>query len=587
MANLELAEIFREIAEILEITGENPFKIRAYYRVVQVLESLPEEIDQVYKRGELHKIPGVGAHIAQKIEEYIQTGKMGYYDRLIKNTPAGLLKILEIPEVGPKTVKLLYEKLGIDSVAKLKKAISAKKIRGLPGMGEKTEENIKKGIEFLSTLAGTGKKSKRMLLGNAYPLSLAIIDALTKLPEVEEISQAGSLRRMKETIGDIDILVTSTAPKKVMKAFTSLPMVTKINSFGETKSSVIMEGKLQVDLRVVEPDSFGAALQYFTGSKAHNIKLREMANDKGYKINEYGLWMQNKKVPLAGGRGWLRLASRKEKEIYNALGLDYIAPEIREDRGEIEASLKKKLPHLLKQKDIKGDLHVHSHWSDGHDSIEEMASTAMELGYEYIGITDHSRSLKVAKGLSISEVKKQLEEIKILNRELKGFRILAGCEADILGNGTIDYPDEVLGLYDFVVASIHSGFKQEKEKLTERIIKAMRNPYVNIIGHPTGRLLAKREPYAIDLEAVFKEAKATGTYLELNAFPDRLDLSDIYLHHLKELGLKVALGTDAHSILQLKIMIYGVAQARRGWLEKNDVLNTLGVKELLKAFKKS
>ena len=316
-----------------------------------------------------------------------------------------------------------------------------------------------------------------------------------------------------------------------------------------------------------------------------------MASEKGYKINEYGLFRlkDNKKV-----------AGKEEKEIYNTLGLDYMPPELREARGEIEASLNKKLPHLLEQKDIKGDLHMHSDWSDGHDSIEEMARAAMALGYEYIGITDHSRSLKVANGLSISEVKKQLEEIKVLNRRLKGFRILAGCEADILGNGKIDYPDEVLRLYDFVIASIHTGFKQEKEKLTKRIVTAMRNPYVNIIAHPTGRLLAKREPYALDFEAVFKEAMAiptpegvarpkgmaspTGTYLELNAFPDRLDLSDIYLRRLKELGLKVTLGTDAHNTIHLKMMLYGVATARRGWLEKKDVLNTLGVEELIKVW---
>lgn len=569
MANLELAEIFREIAEILEIQGENPFKSRAYYRVVQVLENLPEEIDAIYKRGEVRKIPGVGEHIAQKIEEYVRTGKLGYYEHIKKNIPAGLLNILEIPEVGPKTVRLLYEKLGIDTLAKLKKAIKEKKIRTLPGMGEKSEENIKKGLEFLS------RKGKRLLLGNAHPLAMAIIETLKKLPVVERISPAGSLRRMKETIGDIDILVTSRAPEVVMKTFIGLPMVTKVLSQGETKSSVIMEEKLQVDLRVVEPDSFGAALQYFTGSKAHNIKLRELANEKGYKINEYGLFRitDNKRV-----------AGRDEEEIYNALGLEYIPPEIREDRGEIEASQHKKLPCLVEEKDIKGDLHLHSNWSDGHDSIEAMAGAARELGYEYIGLTDHSRSLKVARGLSISEVKEQLEEVKALNRQLKGIKILAGCEADILGKGEIDYPDEILALYDFVVASIHSGFKQEKAVLTERIIKAMHHPEVNIIAHPTGRLLEKREAYALDLEAVFKEAKATDTYLELNAYPERLDLGDIYLRHMKEIGLKVVLGSDAHSAIQLKLMTYGVAMARRGWLEKDDVLNTLNAEELLKVF---
>lgn len=569
MANLELAEIFREIAEILEIQGENAFKVRAYYRVVQILESLPEEIDQIYNRGELHKIPGVGAHIAQKIEEYIKTGKIGYHEHLRKNIPSGLLKMLEIPDVGPKTVKLLYEKLKIDSISKLEKAIAEKKIRSLPGMGEKSEENIKKGIEFLRQQKG------RMLLGNAHPLAMAIIEELKKEPGVERISPAGSLRRMKETIGDIDILITSKSPKKVMETFIHLPMVTKVNNFGETKSSVIMEDKLQVDLRVVEPDSFGAALQYFTGSKSHNIKLRDIAKDKGYKINEYGLFRikDNKKI-----------AGKEEKDIYNALGLDYIPPEMRENRGEIEISMDKKLPNLLKEKDIRGDLHLHSKWSDGHDSIEDMARACMKIGYEYMGITDHSHSLKVAGGLSVSEAKKQLEEIRELNRRLKGFRVLAGCEVDILGDGTIDYPDDILGLYDFVIASIHTGFKQDREVLTERVIKAMHNPYVNIIAHPTGRLLEKREPYAIDLEAIFREAQNTNTYLELNAYPDRLDLSDIYLRHLKGLGLKVVLGSDAHSIIQLKVMIYGVATARRGWLEKRDVLNTLKAEELLKIF---
>lgn len=571
MANLELAGIFREIAEILEIQGENPFKVRAYYRLVQVLENLPEEIDQIYKRGELRKIPGVGEHISQKIEEYVRTGKLGYYEHIKKSIPAGLLKILEIPEVGPKTVKLLYEKLGLDSLAKLKKAIKEKKIRTLPGLGEKSEENIKKGLEFLS------RSNKRMLLGQAHPLARAIIEALRKLPEVERISPAGSLRRLKETIGDIDILVSAKAPQAVIKAFIELPMVTKVLSRGGTKSSVIMEEKLQVDLRVVEPESFGAALQYFTGSKAHNIKLRELANEQGYKINEYGLFRikDNKKV-----------AGKEEEEIYRSLGLEYMPPEIREDSGEIEAGKDKRLPRLLEEKDIKGDLHMHSHWSDGHDSIEDMAKAARELGYEYIGLTDHSRSLKVARGLSLSEAKEQLAEIKALNQRLKGIRVLAGCEVDILGNGEIDYPEALLSLYDFVVAAIHTGFKQPKEVLTERIIKAMHHPEVNIIAHPTGRLLGKREPYSLDLEAVFREAKSTRTYLELNTYPERLDLSDIYLRHMKELGLKVVLGSDAHSIIQLKLMTYGVAMARRGWLEKGDVLNTLKAEELLRCFEK-
>ena len=570
MGNSEIALIFSHIADILEIKGENPFRARAYQKVVRVLESLPEEVEKMYQRGELKNIPGVGEGIARKIEELLITGKLQYYEELKESVPSGLVEILNISEVGPKTASLLYKELGIKSVKDLEKAVRKHRIKDLPGMGEKTEENIRRGIELLK------RKKGRMLLGKAYPLAQSIIGSLKKLSEVDRISPAGSLRRMKETIGDIDILVTSKKSAKVMEVFLSLPQVTEALASGETKSSVIMEEGLQVDVRVVKPDSFGAALQYFTGSKLHNIKLRELANKRGLKINEYGVFR------IKGGK---KVAGEEEEDVYATLDLPYIPPELREERGEIEAGQEGKLPELVELKNIKGDLHVHSKWSDGSQTILEMAEAAREAGYQYIAICDHSKSLGVAGGLSEKDLKRQIAEIKKVNEKLRPFRVLAGSEVDIRSDGRLDFKDDILKQLDIVIASIHTGFKQDREMITNRIIKAMNNKFVHVLAHPTGRLLHEREPYQVDIEAIIKEARRTGTFLELNAFPQRLDLNDVHCRRAKEEGVTISLGTDAHHKMQLEAMHYGVATARRGWLEDKDILNTLPLKDLLKKLK--
>lgn len=571
MTNFELASIFHEIGELLEIKGENPFKVRSYYKAAQVLKGLPIEIKQLQEEGKLQDIPGVGEGIAKKIDELLTTGKLKYYEDLKAGFPKGLVKLLKIPEVGPKTVKLLYERLKIHNIEDLEKAIQQHKIKNLPGMGEKTEENIWRGIKILQ------KNRGRMPLGTALPIAKSILDQLKGLPYVNRISEAGSLRRMNETIGDIDILVSSNNPTKVMDKFVSLDLVKEILMKGKTKSSIITEKGLQVDLRVVNDNSYGAALQYFTGCKNHNIKLREMANQKGYKINEYGIFKLNTEEKIGG---------KEEKDIYNILNLPLIPAELRENKGEIEAALRQDLPDLLELSDIKGDFHVHSNWSDGAHTIKEIAEYAQKIGYEYVAMCDHSQSLKVANGLSEDDLKRKIDEIRELNLKMKNFTILAGTEVDIKSDGSLDYPDHLLKKLDLVIAAIHMGMKESKEQITKRIIAAMNNKFVHIIAHPTGRLINQREAYQIDMEKVFEEAVKTQTCLELNAFPDRLDLNDTNCQKAKYLGVKIALGTDAHNKFQLNLMNYGVATARRGWLEAKDILNTLSVKELLKIIKR-
>lgn len=570
MRNSEIAQIFQDIADILEIKGENPFRVRAYRKVVRTLESLPEEVEKIFERGELRNISGVGEGLAKKIEELLATGKLAYYEDLKKQVPSGLTELLSIPEIGPKTVSLLHKKLGINNARELEKAVKEHRLQDLPGMGEKTEENLQRGIELLK------RKEGRMLLGKAYPLAQSIIDRLKNLTAVNRISLAGSLRRMKETIGDIDILVTSREPGQVMQVFAELPEVTEILALGETKSSVIMGESGQVDVRVLEPESFGSALQYFTGSKPHNIKLRELAGKRGLKINEYGVFKVKNGEKIAGG---------EESDVYATLDLPYIPPELREERGEIETAQEGKLPRLVELRDIKGDLHVHSQWSDGSESIPELAEAARGMNYQYIAICDHSPSLGVAGGLSVEECWRQIEEIRKINKRLKGCQVLAGAEVDIRSDGSLDYEDELLKELDLVLAAIHSGFKQGREKLTQRIVKAMESPFVHIIAHPTGRLLHERESYQVDMETLILNARRTGTCLELNAFPERLDLNDIHCRQAREAGVVLSLGTDAHHRGQMEAMRYGVATARRGWLEKKDILNTLSLKDLLKRLK--
>jgi DNA polymerase (family 10) len=573
--NAEIAKIFYNTADLLEIKGDNPFKVRAYQKAAQNIESLTEELSEIARRGELEKIPGIGKDLAQKIMEMLQTKKLGAFEELGREIPEGLLELVAIPGLGPKKAKLLYDKMSIQNMEELEKAARADRLKDLPGFGAKTQENILAGIELVR------RGRERMLLGRAFPLAQGIMAELDAMPEVHQISEAGSLRRRRETVRDIDILITSSDPEKVMDAFASLPQVREVLAKGGTKASVLTSEGMQVDLRVVEPDTYGAALAYFTGSKAHNIRLREMANRMGLKISEYGVFRD---------RDQARVAGRTEEEIYRILGLPYIAPELREDRGEIEAALEGRLPQLVDLSDIRGDLHCHSRWSDGAHSIREVAEAVRKKGYSYMALTDHSQSLGIARGLSPELVKKQLQEIAQVNRERKGFTILPGTEVDILKDGSLDLPDEILSRLSVVVASVHSAFKQNREVITARIIKAMRNPYVTILGHPTGRLLGEREAYDVDLEQVIKAARDTGTFLEVNAYPQRLDLDDIHCKRAKELGVTMAIGTDSHTISQLEQMPFGVAVARRGWLERKDLLNTLSPDDLherLKAQRKA
>ncbi len=569
MKNLEVAQIFRDIAKILEIKGENVFRIRAYERAAQNIEGLSRDIEDFAREDSLTEIPGIGKDISGKIKEFIKIGTIKMLEDLKKSIPEGLLDLLNIPSVGPKTAKLLHEKLKIKNVSDLENAIKKNKLKGIFGIKEKTVENILKGIEVLK------RGKERMTLAQATLAAEEFVKPLERLPEVKKISTAGSLRRQKETVRDIDILVISDKPRKIMDAFTKIPSVKDVLAEGKTKSSVRTKDDVQVDCRVVEEKSFGAALLYFTGSKNFNIKLRQLAIKKGLKINEYGVFKKERFV-----------AGRTEEEIFKLLGMSFIEPELREDTGEIALAQKFKLPKLIGLKDLKGDLHVHSKYSDGGNSIEEMVNACRKRGYSYVAITDHSQSLKVARGLSVAELKKKKQEIDKINKSLKNFRILFGTEVDIDSDGKIDYKDEILKEFDVVVAAIHTGFKQSKEQLTRRIIKACSNKYVHIIAHPTGRLWRTREAYDIDLDRILKVARQTNTHLEINAFPQRLDLNDLHCRRAKEMGVKLAISTDSHTINQLEAIRFGISVARRGWLTKDDVINTLPVEKLLKALKK-
>jgi len=565
MKNKELADLFEKMADILEFKGENPFKISAYRKASRILGDLTQDIEEITESGRLKDVPGIGEGMAQKIVEYLRTGKISKYEEIKKGISDELIAMMEIPGMGPKTLSMIHKERGIDSLSKLEKAIEDGSLIGLPGIGEKKVDNIKRGIQLLKQSKG------RMNLGIAFPVARRIVEALREKTGFEKIQWAGSLRRMKENIGDIDILATGPNQEKIIHVFTHLPEVREILASGETKASVIVEGGVQIDLRVVDEDSYGAALQYFTGSKAHNIHLRGIAKAKGIKINEYGVFKGEKKI---GGRD--------EEDVYKALGMVWIEPELREDRGEVEAAQANSLPKLVKESEIKGDLHVHSKWSDGSSSIEEIAKMAQKRGYQYVAICDHSKSLKITHGLDETRLLRQIEEIDRLNEKLKGLQILKGTEVDILSDGRLDLSDNVLKRLDFVVAAIHSGFKQDKAKMTKRIVKALENPYVHFLAHPSGRLLGSRDPYEVDMDEIMEAAKRYGKALEINAYFERLDLDDLHCRKAKEMGIKVAIGTDAHHLDQLWMMSLGVAVARRGWLEPKDILNTLSLKEILR-----
>jgi len=569
MKNREIAAMFEAIADMLELLGENAFRVNSYRKASRVIGDLTEDVADLAEQRSLQKLPGIGASTAKKIAEYLETGTMERYEELAAEVPEGVIEMMHVPGVGPKTAGLVYKEAGIDSVTGLAEAIEAGQLTDLPGLGPKKLENILKGVAVY--LAG----QERVLLGRALPVAEEIAEAMRKIPGVGHVLPAGSLRRRRETIGDIDILVASTEGKAVVQAFVGLRQVRDVLAAGETKGSVRVEGGLQVDCRVVPPESFGAAAQYFTGSKAHNVRLREIAIGRKLKLNEYGVFSGGE--PVAG---------ETEEAVYAALGLPWIPPELREDRGEIEAAQAGELPDLVELDDIQGDLHLHSTWSDGGASIEQMAEACRAIGYHYLCVTDHSESLTIAGGLTPEQLAKQREEIDELNRTLEGFRILAGCEVDILGDGSLDLPDDVLAGLDFVIASIHTGMTQSADRLTSRIVAAMEHPHVHAIGHPTGRIIGQREPYALDFEALVRAAADTGTALEINAYVERLDLNDVHARAARDAGVRLVINTDAHAPDQLAMMRFGVATARRGWATRADVLNTLPLKKLLAVLKR-
>jgi len=566
MKNQELAKILYEIADYLEIEGV-AFKPYAYQKVAITLETLEEDVEDIYKKGgikKLEEIPGVGKNIAEKIEEHIKTGRIKYYEQFKKRLPLKLDELMRVEGMGPKKIKVLYQKLGIKDLKTLEKAAKSHKIAPLFGFGEKTEKNILEGITFL-------KRSKgRFLLGEILPTVKEVYEKLKNLKEVEKVSTAGSVRRMKETIGDVDILVISKSPGKIMDFFVKLPGVIKIWGKGSTKASVRTREGFDIDIRVLPKKSYGAALQYFTGSKEHNIVLRKIAIDKGLKLSEYGLF-----------RGSKMIAGKTEEEIYKVLGMQCPPPEMRENQGEIEIALKNKLPKIIEYDDIRGDLHCHSDWNGGVNSIEEMAKAAIKMGYEYIGIADHTKFLRIEHGLDEKRIAQRNKEIDKLNEKLRDFKILKGAETNILRDGLIDIKDETLKKLDFVIAGIHSSFKMEKSEMTERMIKAMKNPNVDIISHPTGRILKRRDEYQIDFDKILKAAKETRTILEINAWPERLDLNDQNIRRAKTAGVKMIINTDSHHKDQLDLMEFGVAQARRGWATKEDIINTQPLEKLL------
>jgi len=563
--NFALARLFSEMATLLEVKNESVFRVRAYQRAAQTLEALAEDVAAVAARGELQKLQGVGRDLAARIEEYLQTGTIQQLEGLRGGLPAKFLTLLEIRGLGPKTAKLLYDKLGVDSVERLEELCRSKEILGGAGIREKTCENILKGIAIWK--AGRS----RMLLSKARAIALQMAETLQAHGGVERLEIAGSLRRMRETVKDVDILVTSREPARVIRTLVSLPSVIEVIGQGDTKASVRHQDGIQIDLRVVEPEALGAALQYFTGSKDHNVKVREIASRKGLRVSEYGVFEEQ------SGK---RVAGLTEQEVYAAVGLPWIPPELRENTGEIEAARAGRLPALVTAADIRGDLHAHTDWSDGHHPLEKLIETAQARGYEYIIVSDHSKSSTVAGGLAVDELKAQVQKIRELQPRFK-IRILTGTECDILADGSMDYPDEILAELDVVIGSIHSGFTQGETAITRRIIAAMRNPHVTLIAHPTGRLMGQREPYPVNLEAVYRAAKDTGTALEINAYPKRLDLCDTAARQAKALGCTLAISTDTHSRDQLDQMVFGLGVARRAWCEPHDLLNCRSLKELL------
>jgi DNA polymerase (family 10) len=563
--NEAVATLLESIAKLLALKGENPFRIRAYEEAARAITATSEDVEALHRAGRLTELHGVGESIAAKIAEFLDTGRSTYYEQLKAQVPEAAAELLEVPSIGPARAQLLTERLGITTIADLQLAAREHRLCTLPGFGEKLEQRIAR------EAARVAQRTKRMLLGVALPAAEEVVGLLQGHAAVLQAHPAGSIRRMKETIGDIDVLVASEQPAAVADAFTTLPVVQEVLAKGPTRCSILTKDHLQIDLRVMAPNVYGAALQYFTGSKEHNIALRSIAIERRWKLSEYGLFD-------ASGR---RIAGETEEEIYRALDMDWMPPELRENRGEIEAAQRHRIPRLVTLEDIQGDLHVHTDWSDGHDPPHRMVEGAIARGYHYLALTDHSQSLGVARGLSPDDVRRQRRLVDELNERYAPFRVLHGTEVNIRTDGTLDYPDDVLAEFDLVTAAVHSAFSQSRQRMTDRIIRALRHPLVHALSHPTGRRLLRRPEYEVELDAVLKVAAEEGVALEVNGQPDRLDLDDVWTRRAIEAGVMLVCDSDAHSALHLDYMRYSVATARRGWAEPRHVLNTLPLSRLL------
>ncbi len=568
--NNDVSRMFSETADLLEIKGDNPFRIRAYRNAARTVENLTESVSDMIERGEkLSKLPGIGSDLEGKIKDIALTGKFEKLEELKRELPGDMSRMMNVAGLGPRRLKKINEELGVTTLDELEKTARDRRIRGLEGLGEKTEKAIIESIERLRETEGT------FVIAQARESAEELIDYLKEGGGIKKIEVAGSLRRCRETVGDIDILVCAEEKNMLMRRFVGFERVNKVISKGETRSSVLLNSGMQVDLRVVAEESFGAALSYFTGSKEHNIQIRKRGLSRGLKINEYGVF-----------KGDERVAGKSESSVYRRLGLDYIPPELRENRGEIEAAEKGNLPELLKTGDIRGDLHMHTNLTDGQNTLEEMVKGCRDRGYDYVAVSEHSRQVAIAGGIDEETLEKRIEEINRLNEEIEGIHILNSIEVDIMADGTLDLSDSVLEKLDLTVCSVHYKFNMTEKEMTKRIIKAMENRNFNILGHPTGRMLNDRQPYKVNMKEILKAAGDNNCFMELNAHPKRLDLNDIHLKMARDMGVKVAISTDAHSIKDLGYIKYGRDQAARGWLRAEDVINTYSLEKLMNILRK-
>jgi DNA polymerase (family X) len=572
MENVEIARVLNEYADLLDIQGENPFRVRSYRNAAQTVAGLSQPVAQLIEAGEdLRKLPGIGSSMAEHLKEILETGTLSGLEEVRRALPPTLTELMQLHHLGPKRARQLYDTLGITSVSELAAAIDTGKVEALPGFGKKSAGNLSRALEEFE------RRTKRFLLADADQLVQPLLRYLRQAPGIIELEVAGSYRRRQDTVGDIDILATGENSQPVMQHFQSYQYIERVEMAGTTRGTVVLRSGLKVDLRIVPRRSYGAALHYFIGSKAHNVAVRKLGVERGLRINEYGVFRipTGKKTEGLGKERGERIGGEKEEDVFRAVDLVWMPPELREDRGEIQAAQQHKLPHLITLDDIRADLQMHSQWSDGTHTIEEMARACRERGYEYCAITDHSKSTRVAGGLDAAGFRKQWEEIEEVRQRLDGIVLLKGVELDILPDGSLDLPDEVLEQFDIVLIAVHSRLDMPKARMTKRVLKALSHPAVHILAHPTGRQIQKRAPIDIDLEAVFQAAKEHDVALELDAQPQRLDLNDVHLHRARELGVKIAIDTDAHSVDHLRFMQYGIDQARRGWLEKEHIMNTL------------